>query len=369
MASTFGYAIKKISPLFFITVAIPTFLAVIYFGLIASDVYISESRFVVRSPEKQGQMGLGALFRAPGSSSAGDEIYAVQEFIESRDALGELDKKGEVTKAYSGGAVDMFARYGALWSDRTFEALYKSYKKRIEIKNDSASSIATMQVRAFSPRDAYRMNERLLELAEGLVNKLNNRSREDLVRFAAVEVANAKNAAQAAAVALSQFRNAQGVVDPEKQATVQLQLISKLQDELIATKTQLLQLRAFTPENPQIPVLQTRIAGLAREIDLETHKIAGNQGSLAGAAVEYQRRSLESQVADKQLTGAMASVEDARNDARRKQVYLERIVQPNVPDSPSEPRRLRGILSTFVVGLICWGVLSMLLAGVREHQD
>jgi capsule polysaccharide export protein KpsE/RkpR len=40
-----------------------------------------------------------------------------------------------------------------------------------------------------------------------------------------------------------------------------------------------------------------------------------------------------------------------------------------MPDEPEEPRRLRGIFATFVLGLVAWGVLSMLLAGIREHQD
>jgi capsular polysaccharide transport system permease protein len=34
-----------------------------------------------------------------------------------------------------------------------------------------------------------------------------------------------------------------------------------------------------------------------------------------------------------------------------------------------EPRRIRSILTTFVLGIIVWGVLAMLFAGVREHQD
>jgi capsular polysaccharide transport system permease protein len=50
-------------------------------------------------------------------------------------------------------------------------------------------------------------------------------------------------------------------------------------------------------------------------------------------------------------------------------LYLERIVQPNKPDMALEPRRMRSIFSTFIIGLVAWGILSMLLAGVREHQD
>jgi capsular polysaccharide transport system permease protein len=40
-----------------------------------------------------------------------------------------------------------------------------------------------------------------------------------------------------------------------------------------------------------------------------------------------------------------------------------------LPDVAQEPRRLRSVAATFILGLVAWGILSMLLAGVREHQD
>ncbi|MEI7825099.1 MAG: hypothetical protein WCI01_07355, partial [Chlorobiaceae bacterium] len=63
------------------------------------------------------------------------------------------------------------------------------------------------------------------------------------------------------------------------------------------------------------------------------------------------------------------SLEQARNEAQRQQLYLERIVQPNTPDIAIEPQRLKAILTIFVVGLLVWGILSLLVAGVREHHD
>jgi len=361
--------LKKIDPIFLITVAITTIVATLYFGLIVSDVYVAESRFVIRSPDKQTSSALGALLKAPGISVAGDEIYAVQEYMESRDALKALNRDGFVDRMIAGPGLDRFERFYSFGGQNTFEGKYRFFLRRVDVKNETASSIGVLKVRSYNSKDAFTMNKRLLDLGEALVNRLNNRSREDLIRFSQAEVADARKEAERTALALAAFRNRSGLVDPEQQAGIQLQLISKLQDELISAKTQLLQLRAYTPDNPQIPVLYFFIDGLATEIERETGKITGSGGSLASASVEYQRLILENKFADRQLASAMTSLESARNDARRKQVYLERIVEPNVPDEAVEPKRLRNIFSTLALGLVAWGVLSMLLAGLREHRD
>ena len=72
---------------------------------------------------------------------------------------------------------------------------------------------------------------------------------------------------------------------------------------------------------------------------------------------------------DKQFASTLASLESARSEAERKQLYLERLVQPNLPDKALEPRRIRSIFMVFAVGLIAWGVVSLLVASVKEHTD
>lgn len=355
--------------LFLLCVALPTAMAIVYFGLLASDVYISESRFVVRSPQKPTVSGLGALLQGVGFSKAQDDSYTVHDYVLSRDALKEIDGKLGVAKAYSDSSIDIFNRFGAMDMDNSFEALYKYYQKKVEVQQDTASSISTVTVRAYTAQDAFNINQKLLELSEALVNRLNERGRQDLIRSAAAEVNEAEKKSKNAATALSAYRNAKGVVDPERQATVQLQQVAKLQDELIATKTQLAQLKTFTPQNPQIQALELRARTLQNEMDMETNKVTGGDRSLADKAADFQRFALEREFADKQLTSALASLESARNEAQRKQVYIERIVQPSLPDIAMEPKRMRSILATFVLGLVAWGILSMLLAGVREHQD
>ncbi|KVD45666.1 hypothetical protein WS61_14000 [Burkholderia sp. ABCPW 11] len=361
--------LRRANPLFICTVVIPTVIATTYYGLIASDVYISESRFVVRSPERQSQSTLGALLTNTGLSRSQDDSYTVEDYILSRDALKRLNEKIDLVGGYSAPAVDIFSRFGGFSFDKSFEALYRYYQNKITVQLDSASSITTLTTRAFTPEQAYAANENLIEISEGLVNQLNNRAREDMIKFASREVETAEQRARTAALNLSDYRNKKGVIDPERQSALQLQQVANLQDEMAAATVTLNQVRQASRDNPQIPILERRISSLRDEIAKRSNQVTGGDRSLANKAAEYERLSLERDFADKQLAVALASLEQARNDAMRKQLYLERVVQPSKPDMALEPRRLRNILATLILGIIAWGVLTILIAGIREHRD
>ena len=197
------YFFYCLNVIFWYTVLIPTVIAVIYFGLIASDVYISESRFVVRSPQRQVQTGLSSLLQGSGFSRSQDDTYSVHDFVLSRDALKELDDQLAVRKAYSSKDADFINRFPGLdWED-SFEALYRYYRNRVTIDYDTVSSITVLKVRAFSAEDAFKINDLLLKMGERLVNNLNNRSRQDLIKTAEQEVALGEEKVKLASVALA----------------------------------------------------------------------------------------------------------------------------------------------------------------------
>jgi capsular polysaccharide transport system permease protein len=360
---------RRLNWIFLVIVVLPVLAAVVYYGLIASDVYTSESRFVIRSPERQTGSPIGALLRGTGFAKAQDDSYTVQDFILSRDALTALNTKLGLGRAFADPKVDRFSRFGALDGDASFEALYRFYQKKVSVQLDPTSSISTLTVRAFTAADATNANRLLLENSEALVNRLNERGRQDLIRYAASEVARAEEKARETSLTVSKYRSTQSVVDPERQAAAELQQTTKLQDELLASRSQLAQLKATAPENPQIQALRLRIRLLKQEIASQNVKITGGGRSLSNKAAEFQRLTLEAEFANKQLASAYISLESARNEAQRQQVYLERIVEPSVPDVAQEPRRLRGVLLTLIICLMLYAIASLLVAGVREHAS
>jgi capsular polysaccharide transport system permease protein len=353
-----------------LTVVVPTSAAIAYYGLVASDIYLSESRFLVRSPQHQVQAGLfGELLQSGGLSRSQNDTYAVHDFILSRDALRELDAKLGVRQMFSGKQIDAISRFAGLYWDTSFEELYRYYGKHVVVDFDSVSSISTLTVRAFTAKDAQQINHQLLLMSERLVNTLNERSRQDLLRYAEDGVKLATDKAKDAAVALFEYRSKHAIFEPDKQAAIQLGSVAKIQEELVSTEAQLAQLRKLSPRNPQITGLEGRAETLRRAIVTEAAKVTSGKGSFSARSPNFERLSLESVFADKQLGAALANLDTARGEALHQQLYLERLVQPNLPDKAMEPRRLRSVFTVFLIGLVTWGVVSLLSAAIREHSD
>jgi capsular polysaccharide transport system permease protein len=356
--------------IFVLTVLVPTLVASIYYGLIATGVYISESRFVVRSPQQKVQSSLFSdLLQGTGFARSQDDTYSVRDFILSRDALKELDEKVGIRKSYASRAVDIFNRFPGLRWDDSFERFYLYYGKHVDVDYDSASSITTLTVRAFTAQNAYNINRALLDMSERLVNKLNDRSREDLIRFAEADVKVATDRVREASLAMLAYRSKQAVYAPDQQAQIQLEGVAKIEEDLISTEAQLAQLKKISPNNPQIAGLTSRAEILRKAVMAEAGKVTSANGSLSARAPEFERLAVDTTTADQQLGTAIAELQTARSDAARQQLYLERLVQPNLPDHAMEPRRIRSVFTVFLLGLISWGVVSLLLASIREHGD
>ena len=360
---------KYFDPLFWLFVVLPTIVLAIYYGFIASDVYTSESKFVIRSPNQRSVSGIGMVLQNIGFNASSDDSYLVRDYLSSRDAVQNLKAKLDIQTKYSAKSVDVVSRFGTI-KEPTFENFYEYFNKKIKVVYDPASSISSLQIEAYTAKDAQNINEELLKMSEEVINRINNNAKNDILVASEKEVQEAQEVSAKAAEALAKYRVKNDVFNPEGQSAIVLQEISKLQDALIQAETQLTQAREITPENPQIKAMETRIKSLKKSIADKSKLVTGPSDiSFSNRSVEYQRLQLEKELADKQLASAMATYEQSKNDFNKKQLYLERLAMPSLPDEATKPKRFKNVLSGFVFGLLLWGVVRLFVAGVREHND
>ena len=201
---------------------LPTLVALAYFGLLASDRYVSEAQFVVRTAAKPvGGGGLGAILQMAGLGRAQDEIYSVQSFMGSRTAAEQLAERLPLRTMYSHPDADFVARFPSFIYGDSAEELHRYLSWMITTIHSSTTGLTTLRVQAFRAEDAQQLALALLELGEQTINRLNARIHTDAVRSAEAEVKRAdailkgaqakKVAAEAIAVGVrTQYEGIQG---------------------------------------------------------------------------------------------------------------------------------------------------------------
>ena len=175
-------------------VTLPTLLSIIYFGFIAENIYTSEATYIIRSSDTQSSLGgLGTFFSKVGLSRSNDDSYVVLSYIKSRDALSSIEKLLPVKQWYTQKG-DIIARFNGFNFDfmNKNEYFYRYMRDMITVNFDSSTGIATISVNAFDMQDAFNINENLLKQAEGFVNQINLRAKQDLITASLAELKNAE---------------------------------------------------------------------------------------------------------------------------------------------------------------------------------
>ena len=355
---------------FWAIVGLPTLIAGVYFFAIASDLYSSEVKFIVRGPNKAPTSAISAMLSSSGAAGGSEDTYAVLDYITSRDAARRLEREVDLRALLSRPEGDLITRFPGIWFWRhDFEALYSSYQRFISVERDSNSSVSTLAVKAYRPEDSHRIARALLEFSEQLVNQLNERSRRDLVGAFQREVEETEQQIGKIQTQLTTYRIQQKMLDPKSAATGPLELLAQMTAQQTNARAQLAELIRNSPNSPQIPLIQTRIASLDKLINEQRTKITGDSDSVATALTEYERLDVQKLLAEKTLASALVSLESAKLEAQKQQLYLETIAQPNLADYPLYPKRAISFATVVVSCLLAYGIAWLLIASVREHAS
>ncbi|AYG94289.1 chain-length determining protein [Brevundimonas naejangsanensis] len=354
---------------FLLIVALPTVVGALYWGVIATPRYVSESHFVVRKVNEARPSNLGMVLQGVGVSTGTSDAFTVQEYLVSRDAAETLDRKFDLDKVLSAHGADLFSRYPRPFQPASSEGRFEALKRFVVVGYNATTGITTLRVQAFSAREAQAMNRTLLDSGEELVNRLNERAARDAVKDAEAAVVQATARRAQVQQQMAAFRDREGFLDPQLVAGESTQVISGLLRALAELKAELAQIQQSAPQSPQIPILRGRIASYETQVEQERAKLTGRAGSLAPKIAAYESLALQREVAEKALLQASAALLTAEQDARRQKLYLDRIVEPNLADQPMEPRRLRAFLIVFLSSLALYLLGRLLWAGLREHRQ
>ena len=290
----------------------------------------------------------------------------VRDYLQSHDAVAALRARTDLVGVFRRPEADPLARLW--WEEPSAERLLDYFRRMVVAEYDTTSGITALRVRSFRAEDSRGLALELLRLSEEMVNRLNLRLMEDGLRVAREEVARAEARLTAVQAELTGFRERERAVDPGRSAAVALDNLGRLEGALGAARAELVEAQRFSRgENPRILQLRNRIEGLDAQVAEERRRMATADAGNSQQLGEFERLSTERELARAQLASATASLEKARADAQRQQIFLLRVVEPNLAEWARYPKAALNTAYVFLCLSVAYGLAWLLVAGMREH--
>ncbi len=353
---------------FLAIVVIPVTLVGFYLYVIASDQYVSEAHFIVRQSEQSvpSNPGLGMLAAFTGGERSSPESMSVADYMTSHDVVSALNTNNALVERYRRPDVDWMS---GLWTSKlTPEKLLRYFLDMTKIELNSSTGITTVQARAFTPQDAYAIATGLMKLGDARVNSLNDQVYRDAIASSRRQLASAEQALKQAQGEISRFRAVNRDIDPTGTGAAQTQLVTTLTGAVTAARAQLQNMgQSVSQSSPQYVALARQVRAMETQLAQQQGRLAGSGRTIASQVASYNALQMRQEFAAKRYAATSAAVDAAQEQAVKKQLYLVRVVNPNMPVKPLYPQRGR-ILGTVLLSLLLiYGIGWLLVAGVREH--
>lgn len=343
-------------------------LAVLYWGPIASDRYVSEARLVIDRTDSSSAQTVD-FASILGGGRSGHDLLLLREYLLSVDMLKKLDAKLNLRAHYSDWHRDPLSR---MWfEDASQEWFYRHYLSRVGAEVDDVSGVLHLSVQAYTPEMAKAIASFLVEEGERFMNSMGHRLAGDQVKFLEGQVAGIKERVLKARTAVIEYQNSKGLVSPQSTVESLVGIVSRIEGQLseLRAKRQIM-LGFLSADAPDVFQINLQIAALERQLTREQGRLASRNGQpLNRVAEEFQRLQLEAEFSQDVYRTALVALEKGRIESTRTLKKISILQTPTLPEYPMEPRRIYNIIVFALSVLVLAGIIHLFVAIIRDHQD
>jgi capsular polysaccharide transport system permease protein len=339
-------------PLFLLLFVIPNVISVLYFGLIASPIYISTSVLTVFNPS-QSSSSIVSLLSGGSSDGSAEEAYVLQNYIASWSEFQKVSQPLDLAGQY--GRSDFISRYGGL--STMFQSndvtLWHYYQDHVKVSIDVKSGIALLDVEGYTPEFAAKLANALLKDTVLHMDEMNGQQELDFIGDAQSRKDELSANVQADEAALDSYRSQIGVYDPNALYTSDLGLLDSIALKEADLETQYTVMAKAAPNNPSAQDLVVAI-NMFKAKQLEEER---NIAAIAAASRIYENLLVTRDNDVSLLQQASVAVQDSQLKATQNRYYLNVISAPSQPQTAELPNRLAWIAGMLLATIIIWGLL------------
>jgi len=348
---------------------IVSLLAVFYWGIVASDRYVSEAHVVIQKTDLAG--GQGADFSSLIGNVGGNhsDQLLLRDYLLSVDMLKKLDSRLNLRAHYSDWHRDPLSR---MWfSDAPMEKFHQYYLSRVSVEFDDYAGVLIIKSQGYDPKMAQAIAVTMVEEGERHMNAMAHGLAQDQVVFLEKKVGEMGERTIQARQAALIYQNTKGLVSPQGTAENLAAIVNRLEATLTDLRTRRSALLGYLmPGSSNIIELNQQIDAVEQQIKQEKSRLVSPGGKMLNSTVEeYQRLQMNAEFAQDIYKTALGALENGRIEASRTLKKVVMLQTPSAPQYPLEPRRLYNIIVFILVTLLFAGVVHLLAAIVRDHKD
>lgn len=342
-------------------------IAVLYFGVMVSDRYVSRADVLVKQADQIKMLPEALSILEVGGSSHQD-VLLIQHYLQSWDLLSTLDRELDLKGHYQSHQADFFSR---LSGDASREDFIEYYRKHLTLHLDDLSGVLTIELQTFDPDYSQRVVTLMLKESEQFINRLGHKMALDQLAFVEKEADRAYQRVQTEKNKVLAFQNSHQLLSPESTSSAQVGMINQIEAELVRQQTELKRLKSYMKSTaPQVVAVETSVNALNKQLQQEQGKLTGvDKDAMNEITASYQEVQARASLAADFYKTSLISLEQARVEAYRKIKHLLVISQPTLADKAEYPRRLYNLATVGVLLCLFYGLVVMGLATLREHQD
>lgn len=353
-----------------IVIGLPMALVAVYYLFIASDLYVSESKVVVKhTTDNVSQFaGVSLPFLGGLAGASNEDAVYLQEFLKSADMLERLDKRLGLRNEYSLNGLDIINMLPP-WAKK--EDFLKLYRKRVDIEVDDKTGILTIRTRDRSAKYAQQLNQAILLEAEKFINELSHKIAREQVNFASQELLSSHKGLDAAKEKLLEYQNKNGILDPVVSADVANRVIAELQAQLVNKEIELNTLSSMLQSDAaQVVAVRQSIAGIRQQLEIEKKKLVSPKAAaLNRIAADYLEYKAVVDFQGDLYKVTLAAYEKMRIEAVRKVKSLAVISSPQMAEKAEYPARVY-MLAAWLFGLsLLFGLVKLTIEIIEDHRD
>ena len=342
----------------------------LYFFRIGRSRYQVDSSFIVRLPETPATTGsslLGSTLAGPTMLGSLEDGRFLAVYLTSPEVMRRVFLKLEPNKAWGRSGRDPFA---GLKPDANFDQQLDFFRRQVFVVPQDLTGVINLTTVGFAPDPSFRLNQLLLEEAEGFLNRVNQSISSTQQSFAEQEVQRARERLDQASQEFNAFKNQYGELNPTQTAAGTSSYITSLESKLVDLRVQEASLkRQFKDHStPEVAYITDQVRELESQIREERADLVNPEGrDLNRLVAEGSKLETEVILATEALKSAITAADNSRQRSQQQVKFLVRLADPSLPENQSSDWRIKGFLASLGSLVVLWGIGNFVL-GIADRR-